>query len=141
MQNGVQQNNGGGQKRQATPFMTEISNGYKIYNLKGKMYYPAILTPARQKDGYEQFEVDVVFDVNENVNVVNEINGLVKAALSRHYPRIHESIIKMPIVDHRIPRLDGKDHPAHKAGKFSLRPHTNLARPPRVVVADPSSPN
>jgi len=134
---------GGQQKtgaRQATPFMQMISNNYKVYELKGKMFYPSLITPSTQSDGYQEFSVDIVFDVNENAAVVAQINGLVTQAINTHHPQVHEVLRRLPITDHRITRLDGKSHPAHKIGKFSLRPHTKVERKPRIIVADASDP-
>jgi len=134
---------GGQQKtgaRQATPFMQEISNNYKVYELKGKMFYPSIITPSTQSDGYQEFSLDLVFDVHENAQVVAQLNGLVTNTINKYYPQVPDVLRKLPIVDHRIPRYDGKNHPAHKAGKFSTRPHTKVERAPRIIVADPNDP-
>lgn len=134
---------GGQQKtgaRQATPFMQEISNNYKVYELKGKMFYPSIITPSTQSDGYQEFSLDLVFDVHENAQVVAQLNGLVTNTINKYYPQVPDVLRKLPIVDHRIPRYDGKNHPAHKAGKFSTRPHTKVERAPRIIVADPTDP-
>jgi hypothetical protein len=134
---------GGQQKtgaRQATPFMQEISNNYKVYELKGKMFYPSIITPSTQSDGYQEFSLDLVFDIHENAQVVAQLNGLVTNTINKYYPQVPDVLRKLPIVDHRIARYDGKQHPSHKAGKFSTRPHTKVERAPRIIVADASDP-
>lgn len=136
--NGGNGGNRGG--REATPFMKMISNDYKIYELKGKAFYASFITPSTQADGYQEYSLDLVFDVNENAQVVQQINGLVKQALAQFYPRVPEPLIKLPIVDNRIPRVDGKDHPAFKANKFSCRPHTKVERNPKVIVKDDTDP-
>ena len=90
--NGGNGGNRGG--REATPFMKMISNDYKIYELKGKAFYASFITLSTQADGYQEYSLDLVFDVNENAQVVQQINGLVKQALAQFYPRVPEPLIK-----------------------------------------------
>lgn len=129
-----------GQKRQATEFMKMISNEYKVYELKGRMYYPALINPKTQDDGYQEFVVDITFDVHENAQVVAAVNGLVQQALKRFYPTVPDALIRLPVVDNRIARYDGKQHAAWKEGKFSVKAHTKAERVPKIIVADNTDP-